>query len=65
MAAECKRLRGPNDTGPDCGCRGEACALLPPPCKRVLFFDARRFECVLPQGHAGLHRDVCQGDFRV
>ena len=24
---ECKRLRGPDDVGPDCGCRGEACAL--------------------------------------
>lgn len=27
MSAECKKLRGPNDTGPDCGCRGDACAL--------------------------------------
>ena len=27
VSAECKKLRGPNDTGPDCGCRGDSCAL--------------------------------------
>jgi len=27
VSAECRRLRGPNDTGPDCGCSGKSCAL--------------------------------------
>lgn len=27
MGAECRRLREPSDTGPDCGCSGESCAL--------------------------------------
>lgn len=27
MGAECKRLRGVDAVGPDCGCSGEACAL--------------------------------------